>query len=111
MNNKGGIPKYTSILVISLFQSFNILSLYILINGLTNGSNWEISSLQIIGLQCTMLFLDYVRFYRVLSFEKLLQKFEEDENVTKHLHPAIYFIGTLILMVVLRLFNFFPEVV
>jgi len=102
-------PALTSMLVISLFQAFNVMAIIFLVGGVLYGRNWVITKLDIIVLLVVMLIFDYIRIYRIIGFQTMLERYHSKESRTVKLHPAIYFCASCLLLGLLRLIGFFPQ--
>jgi len=96
-------------LVISLFQAFNVMAIIFLVGGVLYGRNWVITKLDIIVLLVVMLIFDYIRIYRIIGFQTMLERYHSKESRTVKLHPAIYFCASCLLLGLLRLIGFFPQ--
>lgn len=103
-------PALTSILVISLFQAFNLLALIFLVGGVLYRRNWVVTKLDIIILLVVMAAFDYIRIYRIIGFKAILERYNSSESRVVKLHPAIYFCASILLLGMLRLIGFYPQI-
>jgi len=105
-----GTPALSSILIISLFQAFNAMALIFFAGGVLHGRNWVVTRLEIVVLCIVLLAFDYVRIYRVIGFENILKRYDTKESRDVKVHPAVYFIASILLLVLLRLVGFYPDI-
>lgn len=108
--NEKNIPALYSILIISLFQAFNVLSLIFLIGGVMYKRNWTFTTVEIIFVMALTLAVDYIRFYRVIGFKLLVQKYYSQESRKVGFHPALYFLLSILVLVILRLAGLYPDI-
>lgn len=104
------IPKLTSILVLSFFQSMNVLAVYFFIRSLFEREPWFFSKLQIIIIMVVVVLMDYVRIFKVIGFERLLKRYEDPSKRKVVLHPIIYFVVSIAMLFFLKLLNLFPQI-
>jgi len=104
------IPALYSILLISLFQMFNVLAFIFLFGGIFYGRNWSFSKIEIIILSFAILLFDYVRIYQVIKFKTLIARYSTPESRKMSLHPVLYFALSILLLVILRLVGFYPDI-
>ena len=94
-DNRDGIPKFSSILVLSLVQFFNFLTLFLLFDSNINFTVLKISSLVILF---SVVLINY--FYFMKNFDHIQCKWE-NENIkgkkVKGFIVTIYIIGSIIL--------------
>jgi hypothetical protein len=103
-------PAVSTILLVSLFQVFNLMALIFLVGGVLYGRNWVITKLDIIILCIVMLAFDYIRIYKVIGFTAMLERHNSKESRAVKLHPALYFCASILLLVILRLIGFYPHI-
>lgn len=104
------IPKLTAVLVLSLFQSLNVISLYIIIRNLLEGNQWTLFKWHIIAIMITVASLDYLWIFRLRNFDELNEKYDRLSRGKIVLHPIIYFIISIGILFVLKEVNMFPNV-
>ena len=107
--NDPGSPKLTSLLILSFFQSLNVFAIYFFIRGLTSVKSWIFTTLDILLVQISVLLIDYIRVFRIIGFAKLLSLYDRPEKRKVFLHPILYFILSILSLIVLRIFNLFPS--
>jgi len=105
------IPKLTSMLVLSLFQSMNVLAIMFLIRSLIENKPWYFPKFYIVITMVLVLLMDYIRVFRIIGFDKLLQRYNEPFQRKVFLHPVLYFVLSISLLILLRFFNLFPHAV
>lgn len=102
-------PALTGILVISLFQAFNLMALIFFVGGVIYGRNWTITKLEIVTLLVVLAILDYIRIFRIVGFKTMLARYNSRESRAVKLHPAIYFCASILLLVILGTVGLFPH--
>lgn len=103
------MPGLYALMVVSLFQSLNILFFIILIVGSTKGENWSISKSMMTMLSLIILGINAFRIYKVIGIKKILAKY--NDNLRLPLHPIIYFVISVGALVILRIVGIFPHIV
>ncbi|MFL9485562.1 hypothetical protein ACI6Q2_22465 [Chitinophagaceae bacterium LWZ2-11] len=102
------IPALYGLLVVSLFQAFNVFAIIFLIGGILYGRNWEFDNIKIIAIMVAVLAFDYVRIYKVIGFKNVISKYDTTESRQVKLSPILYYILSILILVILRLIGFFP---
>lgn len=105
-----GSADLTAILLISLFQCFNAMAFIFFIGGILYGRNWTFSKIEISIVAVLILAFDYIRIYRIVGFKTLLNRYSTPESRKVSLHPVMYFILSILILVILRLIGFYPDV-
>ncbi|PWU01083.1 MAG: hypothetical protein C5B52_07835 [Bacteroidetes bacterium] len=100
------VPAYLSVLLLSLFQSFNLLSIIFIGISLTKGK-FSYTNFQIILTMLPVLIFNLVRLSRIGGVEKLNQKFKDSE-LQSSLNPIVYFVLSLAILILLRIVGWFP---
>src|SRR5216684_4120736 len=85
------IPALYSILIISLFQTFNALAIIFLVGGIFYKRNWVFSKIEIILVAVLALAFDYIRIYRIIGFKAILARYSTQASRKVRLHPVMYF--------------------
>ena len=109
--NEEDIPALYSLLIVSLFQIFNLMALIFLIGGVVYGRNWTFSKLEIVVLCVIVLAVDYIRIYRIIGFKNVINRYSLKESRDVKLHPILYFCISILILVILRLIGLYPEIV
>ncbi len=100
------IPVYMSLLLLSLFETFNIFSiLFIFIGILNNG--FTFSKFWIISICCSVMIFNSLRIYKVIGVGNLLRKYSAP-RIRSSIHPFYYFAASLTILLILRLLGIFP---
>ena len=105
-----GSPDLTAILLISLFQAFNIIAVIFLGGSILWGRNWVFPKLGLIGVGLAALAFDYIRIYHVIGFKKFVDRYHTPESRKLRLHPVPYVIISLLILLVSRLLGLYPDI-
>lgn len=108
--NERDIPKLYSILILSLFQSMNVLAIYFLVRSLFEKDVWVFPKLYVPIIMILIVIIDYIRIFKIIGFNKLVQRYEEPSKRKLVLHPVFYFIISIAILVFLRFLNLFPHI-
>jgi hypothetical protein len=103
-------PDVTAILLLSLFQTFNVLALIFLIGSIFNGINWTFSRIEMLGVGVLVLVADYIRIYRIVGLKTILAKYDTSEKRKLRLHPLLYFLISLCLLAILKMAGLCPNI-
>jgi len=103
------IPHVYSILILSLFQSLNIISILILAKGLFEKGEWILMKWQIIVIMIAVLAVDYIRIFKIIGLKNIVNKFTSNNSIS-HFHIFLYFLISIAFLIALKLVNFFPVV-
>jgi hypothetical protein len=103
------MPGLYAMMVVSLFQTLNILFLIILVIGVSKGRNWSIGKAEITLLALGVIAINSIRIYKVVGIKNILTKHENKLGLL--IHPIIYFILSIGALVVLRIIGIFPHIV
>jgi len=107
--NEKDIPKYKSILIISLFQSFNLVFIFFLIMGLIVGNRWKFPTYWMAVVMISVLCVNLLRL-KVLGFEKLVKRYNSPSIRKVKVHPVIYFGLSLGCLFLLKFIGLFPQI-
>ena len=102
-------PKLNSILTLSFFQAMNILAIYFFLRSLFEKDKWNIPKLHIIIIMALMLLLDYIFFFKIISFDKLLLRYNDNNGDKVILRPWLYILISILILIALRIFHLFPS--
>ena len=92
-------PAWISILLLSFFQSINILSVVFILFGILYGKS--LSYL----LPCVFIFFLFglifncARIYKIIGLQNLIDRYP-DYNCKQKIHPALYFVFSLIVLAI-----------
>jgi hypothetical protein len=103
------IPGIYALMVVSLFQAINLLFVITLIVGSQKGRDWSLSKGQLLVISLGILFFNAIRIYRSIGIEKMLTKYQN--NLRLPVHPVVYFLISLALLVLTRILKMFPHIV
>lgn len=109
--NDKSTPETSAILILSLFQGFNVLFFIFLIKGFLQKTDYDFSKINLLFVAFLVLLFNYIRIFRVIGFEKFISKYEAKRDIKLPIHPIFYFLISLILLVILRIFGFFPHII
>lgn len=103
------VPGLYGLMVISLFQAFNILFFIVIIIGSSKGRNWSVSKAELTILSLIILAINAFRIYKIIGIKNLFTRYEN--NLHLIIHPIVYFVISLGALAVLRIINIFPHIV
>lgn len=103
------MPGLYALMVVSLFQTLNILFLIILVIGMSKGRNWSIGKAEITLLALAIIAINSIRIYKVVGIKNILAKYEK--KVRLPIHPIFYFILSIGALIILRVVGIFPHIV
>jgi hypothetical protein len=92
-------PAWISILLLSLFQSINILSVIFILFGFLYGKSLTYL------LPCVFIFFLFglvfncARIYKIIGLQNLIDRYP-DYNRKQKIHPALYFVFCLIVLAI-----------
>lgn len=105
-----GSADLTAILVLSLFQTFNVLAVVFAVGDLWYRRNWGFSKIEMGIVGVIVLTFDYIRIYRIVGFKILLDRYSTSESRKASLHPLVYFFLSILILVILRIIGLYPEI-
>lgn len=105
-----GSADLTAILLISLFQCFNVMAFIFFIGGILHGRNWTFSKIEMVIVGLIVLAFDYIRIYRIIGFKAMLERYSTQESRKVSLHPIVYFILSILILVILRVIGLYPDI-
>ena len=108
--NEDDIPKLTSILILSFFQSMNVLAAYFFVRSLIEKDAWVFPKIYILPTMVLVLAIDYLRIFKIIGFNKLLLRYSEPSNRKLIFHPILYFVVSIAMLVILKVVDLFPHV-
>lgn len=103
------MPGLYALMVVSLFQTLNILFLIILVIGVSKGRSWSIGKAEITLLALAIIGINSIRIYKVVGVKKILAKHEKEVGLL--IHPIVYFVLSIGGLVILRIIGIFPHIV
>src|SRR5690606_2413307 len=71
------IPGLYALMVVSVFQTLNILFLIILVIGVSKGRSWSIGKAEITLLALVVIAINSIRIYKVVGIKNILSKHEK----------------------------------
>ena len=107
--NDKNTPQVSALILLSFLQYLNILFIFFLIKGGLDKNSWGVSILKILVICFSVLLLNYFRIFRIVGLKKFINKYEDLRYTKLLIHPVIYFLLSIALLVVLKLIGFFPS--
>lgn len=102
------VPGVYALMVVSLFQAFNILAIIFLTIGISKGRAWNFDKLAVTGMTLVFLAFNYIRIYKLIGIKTFLEKYQDNLRLT--FHPILYFVVSLGMLIVLRILGMFPHI-
>ena len=106
-NCENDTPIWLSMFLMTLFQCFNVLSVMFLLLGIFSGKYFKFPIQAMLIVLLLDLFFNCIRTFKIIGFGNLIDKYYNETNKGR-LHPFGYFLLSLLILLTLRFFGFFP---